>query len=70
MCLIDDVLVYGKSAAEHDDQSDKVGTDVHEKAGKTINKEKSQLSQNSIMFLGQLTDESDPGKVIAIQTVL
>ena len=57
LCLMDDVLVYGKLAVEHNDQLDKVLRTM-EKAGMTLNKEKCQFSQNSVMFLGQLIDES------------
>ena len=45
-----------------------------QKAGMTLNKDKCQFSQKSIMFHGQLFASSgiqpDPGKVRAIQTML
>ena len=70
--MMDDILVYGKTVSEHDEQLDKV-LQTMQKAGMTLNKEKCQLSQKSIMFLGQLIDERrirlDPGKVAAIEAM-
>ena len=72
LCLMDDVLVYGKTVSEHDERLDKV-LQTMQKAGMTLNKEKCQFLQKRIMFLGQLIDESgirpDPGKVAAIKTM-
>ena len=72
LCLMDDVLVYGKTVSEHDERLDKVFQTM-QKAGMTLNKEKCQFLQKRIMFLGQLIDESgirpDPGKVAAIKTM-
>ena len=46
---------------------------IKQKVGMTLNKDKCQFSQKSIMFLGQLIDSSgirpDSGKVKAIQTM-
>ena len=39
LCLMDNVLVYGKLAADHDDQLDKMLRTM-EKAGMILNKEK------------------------------
>jgi len=69
---MDDVLVHGKTVSEHDERLEKV-LQIMQKAGMTLNKDKCQFSQKSIMFLGQLIDSSgirpDLGKVRAIQTV-
>ena len=72
LCMMDDVLVYGKTVSEHDERLDKV-LQTMQKAGMTLNKEKCQFSQKSIMFLGQLIDERgirpDPEKVAAIEAM-
>ena len=66
LCLMDDVL---ETESEHNDRLDKV-LQTMQNVGMTLNKEKCQFSQKSIMFLGQLIDENgiqpDPGKVTAI----
>ena len=54
VCLMDDVLVHGRTASEHDEHLEK----VLQKAGMTLNKDKCQFLQQSIMFLGQLIDSS------------
>ena len=70
LCLMDDVLVYGKTESEHNDRLDKV-LQTMQKVVMTLNKNKCQFSQKSIMFLGQLIDEHgirpDPGKFSAIK---
>ena len=72
LCLMDDVLVYGKTESEHDDRLDKV-LQTMQRAGITLNKDKCQFSQDSIMFLGQLIDKNgirpDPQKVSAIKDI-
>ena len=72
LCLMDDVLVYGKTESEHDDRLDKV-LQTMQRAGMTLNKDKCQFLQDSIMFLGQLTDKNgirpDPQKVSAIKDI-
>ena len=66
---MDDILVYGKIEGKHNDRLDKV-LQTMQNVGMTLNMEKCQFSQKSIMFLGQLIDENgiqpDPGKVTAI----
>ena len=68
--MVDDVLVYRKTINECDERLDKV-LQTMEKVGMTLNKEKCQFSQKTIMFLGQLIDERgirpDSGKVAAIE---
>ena len=52
VCLIDDILVYGKTQEEHD----KHFTVVLQKiaaAGVTLNKDKCEISQAQVKFLGQ-----------------
>ena len=72
VCLIDDVLVHGKSQEEHDERLSKV---LHrlQKEGLTLNKAKCKFSQQAVSFLGQVVDQSgikpDPGKVAAIRNV-
>ena len=72
VCLMNDVLVHGKTVSEHDERLAKV-LQIIQKVGMTLNKDKCQFSQKSIMFLGQLTDSSgirpDSRKVKAIQTM-
>ena len=72
VCLMDNVLVHVKTVIEHDERLAKV-LQIMQKVGMTLNKDKCQFSQKSIMFLGQLTDSSgirpDPRKVKAIQTM-
>ena len=73
MCLTDDVLAHGKTVSEHDERLAGKSLQIKQKVGMTLNKDKCQFSQKSIMFLGQLIDSSgirpDPGKVKAIQTM-
>ena len=72
VCLIDDVLVHGKSQEEHDERLSKV---LHrlQKEGLTLNKAKCKFLQQEVSFLGQVVDQSgikpDPGKVAAIRNV-
>ena len=57
VCLMDDVLIHGKTASEHDKRLEKV-LHIMQNAGMTLNKDKCQFSQKHIMFLGQLIDSS------------
>ena len=69
VCLMDDVLIYGKTEAEHEHRLEKV---LHRlKAAKvTLNVEKCQFAKSSIRLLGQIVSENgiqpDPAKVRAI----
>ena len=69
VCLIDDILVYGKTQQEHDDRLHAVLKRLEE-AGLTLNKEKCEFSRRQVKFLGQILSEdgiqSDPDKVAAI----
>ena len=69
VCLIDDILVYGTTQAEHDQRLLKVLRKIRD-AGLTLNKDKCQFNAASIKFLGQVVDQDgvkpDPTKVQAI----
>ena len=69
VCLIDDVLVHGKSQEEHDHRLKKVLERVKQ-VGLTLNVDKCEFSKSCIKFLGQVIDESgvspDPDKTLAI----
>ena len=70
VCLIDDILVYGKTQEEHDKHLTVVLQKVAA-AGITLNPAKCEFSCKEIRFLGQLVDtqgvRADPSKVKAIQ---
>ena len=69
VCHTDDVLVYGRSREEHD-QNLRNALKRIEKAGLTLNKDKCKFSQQQVKFLGQVIDGSgvspDPTKIQAI----
>ena len=72
VCMIDDVLVHGRTVKEHDKRLVAV---LHrlEQAGLTLNQEKCRFSQSQVKFLGQVVDQSgirpDSEKIQAIQSV-
>jgi len=70
VCLMDDILIYGKSQSEHDQCLLAVLKKLNE-AGLTLNKEKCVFNTTSIKFLGQLVNntgvKADPDKIRAIQ---
>ena len=70
ICLIDDILVYGKTQEEHDKHLTVVLQKVAA-AGIILNPAKCEFSCKEIIFLGQLVDtqgvRADPSKVKAIQ---
>ena len=66
ICLVDDVLVTGKTQEEHDQSLTGVFTRL-QKAGLTLNQDKCEINQRSVKFLGQLIVRPDPDKVRAIQ---
>ena len=72
ICMIDDVLIHGKTPQEHDQRLVAVLTRLR-KANVTLNKDKCEFSKHSIRFLGQIIDSSgirpDPEKVKAIQAM-
>ena len=69
VCLIDDILVHGRTQEEHDERLLRVLCRL-QKEGLTLNRDKCQFSQKQVPFLGQVVDESgirpDPEKVTAI----
>jgi len=72
VCLVDDILVYGKTREEHDERLHKVLQRLQE-AKATLNLEKCQFAQSRVNFLGHVIDRTgirpDPDKVVAIQKV-
>jgi len=72
VCLVDDILVYGKTREEHDERLHKVLQRLQE-AKATLNHEKCQFAQSRVNFLGHVIDgtgiRQDPDKVVAIQKV-
>ena len=72
VCMVDDVLVHGRTIEEHDERLDKVLKRLQE-AGLTLNKQKCRFSQSQVKFLGQVVDREgirpDPDKVRAIREV-
>jgi hypothetical protein len=66
ICLMDDILVYGKNADEHWFRLSKVLKRV-EKSGMTLRKEKCEFGCSEIKFLGHLVSgvgiKPDPDKV-------
>ena len=72
VCMVDDILVHGRTQEEHDEHLNKVLHRLQE-AGLTLNMEKCQFSQSRVTFLGQVIDSTgirpDPNKLSAIQKV-
>ena len=70
VCLIDDILIYGKTQSEHDQHLLSVLNRIN-KACLPLNKEKCVFNTTSINFLGQQIDNSgvkaDPEKIHAVQ---
>lgn len=70
VCLIDDVLISGRTKEDHDARLTSVLTRIS-KAGLTLNRQKCVFGATQIRFLGQLVDQSgarpDPDKVQMIQ---
>ena len=72
VCMMDDVLVHGRTTEEHDEHLERVLQRLQE-AGLTLNQQKCQFSRLQVKFLGQIVDASgirpDPDKIRAIQSV-
>ena len=70
VCLIDDILVYGKTQEEHDKRLTTVLQKIAA-AGVTLNEDKCKIAKTQVKFLGQLIDKHgihpDPAKVSAIK---
>ena len=73
ICLMDDVLIFGKTAKEHWTRVRNVLKRI-EKAGMTLKKEKCEFGVREVKFLGHLVNASgikpDPDKVKAIIDML
>jgi hypothetical protein len=69
VCLMDDVLIFGKTKQEHDKRLRTVLSKI-ENSGMTLNRKKTQICQTEIEFLGHLIDKDGirihPSKVDAI----
>ena len=69
VCLVDDIVVHGRTQAEHDGRLQKVLKRLEEKKV-TLNLKKCKFSEKQVRFLGQIVDEKgvhpDPNKVKAI----
>ena len=72
VCMVDDVLVYGRTQEEHDQRLSAVLERI-EQAGGTLNREKCEFSKSSVRFLGQMVDATgirpNPEKVKAIMAM-
>ena len=70
VCLMDDVLVHGRTEQEHDERLLAALSRLQE-SGITLNREKCVFSRTKVKFLGQVLTqsgvESDPDKIKAIQ---
>ena len=69
VCLIDDILIYGKTQEEYDERLLAVLNRLEE-ASLTLNRDKCELSKREAKFLGHILSQdgvrSDPDKVAAI----
>ena len=69
LCQTDDVLVFGKSQAEHDTRVTAVLNRI-QAAGATLNPDKCEFGKTCLKFLGHVIDQSgiraDPDKTAAI----
>ena len=72
VCMVDDVLVHGRTQEEHDQRLDAAMERIAQ-AGVSLNAEKCDFSQSSVKFLGHIIDGTgihpDPEKVQAIQAM-
>ena len=70
LCLIDDVLVFGKTQGEHDQRLADALKRI-QSAGVTLNKDKCVFSTSTLTFLGHVLDKdgisADPEKTSAIR---
>ena len=69
VCMMDDILVHGRTQEEHDERLKKVLQRLTD-MGMTLNAEKCMFAQPSVKFLGHVIDSEgirpDPDKVTAI----
>ena len=57
LCLMDDILVFGKTQAERDQRLRKVLERIQQ-AGLTLNQEKCIFSTNTVKFVGHVVEPS------------
>ena len=71
-CMMDDILVYGRTNEEHDNRLQKVLQRIQD-AGVTLNTAKCEFAKNTVRFLGHVVDATgirpDTDKIVAIQNV-
>ena len=69
LCLMDDVLIFGKNQTEHDAHLEAVLKQI-ESAGVTLNPNKCEFSKSELKFLGHIINnqgvKADPAKTKAI----
>lgn len=72
VCMVYDILVYGRSKEEHDSRLQEVLQRMQE-AGVTLNTKKCEFAKSTVKFLGHVVDQTgiqpDSDKIIAIQKV-
>ena len=72
LCQTDDILVFGRTEAEHDERLHEVLTRLHE-ANLTINPSKSEFRKTSIKYVGHIIGPSgisaDPERVQGIKNL-
>ena len=56
LCLMDDILIFGKDEKEHDKRLMIALQRIHS-AGVTLNQNKCEFKQKQLKFLGHLIDE-------------
>jgi len=55
LCVLDDILIFGKNQQEHDSRLDTVFTRLSS-SGITLNSAKCEFSKNRLTFLGHIID--------------
>ena len=69
ICLVDDVLIFGRTKMEHDARLDTALQQI-QAAGVTLNQEKCEFQKSNLLFLGHIIDEkgilADPAKTEAV----
>ena len=70
LCMIDDILVFGNTQLEHDENLKAVLKKIEDE-GATLNREKCSFSKSSVKFLSQTVQSTgikpDMDKILAIQ---
>ena len=72
LCQMDDILVFGRNTAEHNQRAEAVLKCI-QGAGVTLNKDKCEFGKSRLSFLGHIIDHdgihADPAKTTAILTM-